>query len=58
MPSDEFAHLQAKKAYDQRAMQAYKDYQATGLHITLEEFMDWVKRLETGTSKEIPHYHE
>lgn len=50
--------LKAKQAYDRRAMQAYKDYQETGLHITLNEFMDWVDSLETDTPKEIPQCHK
>lgn len=50
--------LKAKQAYDRRAMQAYKDYQEAGLHITLNEFMDWVDSLETDTPKEIPQCHK
>lgn len=51
-------HLKAKQAYDRRAMQAYRDYQETGLHITLNEFMDWVASLEMDDVKEIPKCHK
>lgn len=50
--------LKAKKAYDRRAMQAYQDYQETGLHITLNEFMNWVDSLETDEPKDIPQCHK
>lgn len=49
--------LKAKQAYNRRAMQAYQDYQETGLHITLNEFTDWVDTLEN-ESKGMPQYHE
>lgn len=51
-------HLKAKQAYDKQAMQAYKDYQETGLHITLNEFMDWVSSLETDKPEKIPQCHK
>lgn len=50
--------LRAKQAYDRRAMQAYQDYQETGLHITLAEFMDWVDSLETDEPKDMPSCHK
>lgn len=50
--------LKSKQAYERRAMQAYQDYQETGLHITLNEFMDWVDSLETNQSKDIPQCHK
>lgn len=50
--------LTAKQAFDRRAMQAYKDYQETGLHITLNEFIDWVDSLETDTPKSMPQCHK
>lgn len=50
--------LTAKQAFDRRAMQAYKDYQETGLHITLNEFIDWVDSLETDAPKSMPQCHK
>lgn len=50
--------LQAKQAYDRRAMQAYRDYQATGLHITLNEFVDWVDSLDTEQQRDMPECHK
>lgn len=50
--------LKAKQAYDRRAIQAYQNYQETGLHITLNEFMDWVDSLETDEPKGMPQCHK
>lgn len=50
--------LKAKQAYDRRALQAYHDYQETGLHITLDEFTAWVESLDTTAPKEIPQCHK
>ncbi|MFB2538497.1 MULTISPECIES: hypothetical protein [unclassified Acinetobacter] len=41
-----------------RAMQAYKDFQQTGLHISLNEFIEWVDSLETDTPQEMPQCHQ
>lgn len=49
--------LKAKQAYDRQAIQAYQDYQDTGLHITLHEFTDWVDSLATDTPQAIPPCH-
>lgn len=49
--------LKAKQAYDRRAIQAYKDYQETGMHISLNEFIDWVDSLETDV-KDMPECHK
>ncbi|WP_308028416.1 hypothetical protein [Neisseria bergeri] len=46
--------LKAKQAYDKRAMQAFQDYQETGLHITLNEFADWMDGLDGDESKDMP----
>ncbi|HFC6135675.1 TPA: hypothetical protein ACFM5S_002125, partial [Neisseria meningitidis] len=46
--------LKAKQAYDKRAMQAFQDYRETGLHITLNEFADWVDGLGGNGSKDMP----
>lgn len=50
--------LKAKQAYGRRAMQAYKDYQETGLHITLNEFIDWVDSLEMDEPRDMPQCHK
>ncbi|MBQ6975655.1 MAG: hypothetical protein IJQ16_03785 [Selenomonadaceae bacterium] len=51
-------HLKAKLAYDRQAMKAYKNFQETGLHITLAEFKDWVDSLETDEPKGMPECHQ
>lgn len=49
--------LTAQNDFNHRAMQAYKDYQQTGLHITLDEFVQWVDSLEEDTFKAMPSCH-
>lgn len=56
--SFDWADRDRASAYDQRAMQSFKDWQETGLHITLDEFTDWVDSLETDTPKEMPECHK
>ena len=51
-------YLKAKQAYDRQAMKAYKNFQETGLHITLNEFKDWVDSLETDNPKDMPQCHK
>ena len=38
----------------QSAVQAWEDYRATGLHVTLEEADAWLSRLEAGEDAEPP----
>lgn len=51
-------NLQNKQAYDRRAMQAWEDYQKTGMHVTLKEFSDWVDSLETDSPQAKPQCHK
>lgn len=43
--------------FNHRAMQAYKEFKKTGLHITLDEFVQWVDSLEDDTFKAMPSCH-
>lgn len=43
-----------KQFYDRRAMQAWEDYQATGLHIPLGAFSTWVDSLATDNPQPKP----
>lgn len=51
-------NLQEKQAYDRRAMQAWEDYQATGMHVTLKEFSGWVDSLESDSPQAKPQCHK
>ena len=42
----------------QSALAAWKDYQATGLHVTGEEADAWLVRLENGEDAEPPECHD
>jgi predicted transcriptional regulator len=50
--------MKAKNAYDRRALHSYQDYQESGLHITLEEFSQWVDTLDTDEPQEMPKCHK
>ncbi len=36
---------------------AWQDYQATGLHLTMEEMDEWMAKLEAGEVAELPICH-
>lgn len=42
------------EAFRQDGMKAWNDYQATGLHVTMEEADAWLSTLESGTDAEPP----
>lgn len=46
-----------REAFRQDAMRAWEEYQATGLHLTLEEADAWLSRLEAGEDAEMPECH-
>jgi predicted transcriptional regulator len=43
--------------FQQDAMTALQEYQATGLHVTLEEADAWLAKLEAGIDEEPPACH-
>lgn len=43
--------------FEQVAMQSLQSYQETGLHITHDEFKDWISDLEAGNIRELPVCH-
>lgn len=45
------------EAFRQDGIRAWNDYQATGLHVTLEEADEWLGKLETGQDVEPPECH-
>ena len=46
-----------REAFRQDALQSWDDYQATGLHVTLEEADAWLAKLEAGQDVEPPPCH-
>ena len=46
-----------REDFRQSALQAWEDYRATGLHVTLEEADAWLSRLEAGQDAEPPPCH-
>lgn len=50
---------QSQIAYEQRAVLAYKQYQETKRHITLDEFSTWVESLDADKPlKDMPVCHK
>ena len=46
-----------RHAFRQDAIMAWDEYQATGLHVTLEEADGWLAKLEAGQDDEPPECH-
>jgi len=46
-----------REAFRQDAIMAWNEYQATGLHVTMEEADAWLAKLETGKDVEPPECH-
>ncbi|MBK8454345.1 MAG: CopG family transcriptional regulator [Thiofilum sp.] len=52
------AQEQARLEYEAQAVRSYESFQATGLHITLDELETWAKNLGTTNSPELPVCHK
>lgn len=46
-----------RDALRQDGIRTWNEYQATGLHISMEEADSWLEKLETGKQVEPPEYH-
>lgn len=46
-----------RKAFRQDGICAWKEYRATGLHVSHEEVDAWLANLEQGQDREIPACH-
>ncbi len=46
-----------RETYRQDAISAWNEYQATGLHVTMQEADAWLAKLETGENVEPPECH-
>lgn len=49
---------QAKMRYEAQAIRSYENYQATGLHVTLDELQEWANSLDSITPKPLPLCHK
>ncbi|HDR9509014.1 CopG family transcriptional regulator [Burkholderia cepacia] len=47
-----------RESFRQEAMQAWEDYQSTGLHATHEEMDAYLEKLEAGEAVEPPECHD
>ena len=50
-------HEEKREAFRQSGIRAWDEYQATGLHVTLEEADAWLAKLEAGQDVEMPKCH-
>ena len=46
-----------REQFRQSALEAWEEYQATGLHVTSEEADSWLARLEAGEDVDPPECH-
>lgn len=46
-----------REAFRQDALQAWEEYQQTGLHLTGDEVDAWLEKLEAGEDAEMPECH-
>ena len=46
-----------REAFRQTGLQAWRDYEATGLHVAHEEADDWLAKLDAGQDAEPPECH-
>jgi len=51
------SRAEKREQFKQDALAAWEDYQATGLHVTDEEFDEWVAKLEAGEDAPPPKCH-
>ena len=50
-------HEEKREAFRQDAISAWNDFQATVLHVTLDEADAWLARLEAGKDLVLPECH-
>ncbi len=47
-----------RQSFRDDALRAWEDYRATGLHATIEEADQWLRKLEEGNDAEPPACHD
>ncbi len=58
MPTPTESKPISAQAFKEEALSAWKHYQETGLHVTLEEVCDWLNTWGTPSEKEAPICHK
>ena len=56
-PCDHLSGDQEREMPKQAVLEAWAEYQATGLHLTFEEADVWLARLEQGQDEDPPECH-
>lgn len=51
-------HEEARESFKQEAIDSWRDYQETGLHLTGEEVKSWLRGWGTDEEKDIPECHK
>ena len=51
-------HEEAREKFKQDALSSWKNFQETGLHLTIQEVDSWLDTWGTNKEKEIPKCHE
>ena len=46
-----------REAFRRDAIEAWEEYQRTGMHLTFEEADAWLAKLEAGEDAELPNCH-
>jgi predicted transcriptional regulator len=46
-----------REAFRQDGIKVWREYQATGLHVTFEEADAWLEKLEAGEAEDVPECH-
>jgi len=46
-----------RESFKREALEAWEDYQRTGLHLTGKEVDEWLAKLEAGENAEMPACH-
>ena len=56
---NQYIEREEKRAsFRQDAMSAWEEYRETGLHVTGEEVVNWLKTWGTGNEKDVPECHQ
>jgi len=56
---NQYIEREEKRAsFRQDAMSAWEEYRETGLHVTGEEVVNWLKTWGTGNEKDVPKCHQ
>ena len=49
---------EARESFKEEALQAWREYRETGLHLSVEETTAWLDRWGTEDETEVPDWHK